>query len=339
MNSALIRKYGQETLEIAKVPMPEISENDVLVKIVAASINPIDLKTQAGKMKMLLKYQMPLILGSDFSGVIVEVGSNISDFQKGDKVYSRVQKDRIGTFAEYIAVDQTDIARKPTNLTFEEAASIPLVGLTSYQALYDIMQLTAQDKVLIQAGSGGIGTIAIQLAKLTGAYVATTTSTKNVEFVKQLGADKVIDYKKQKFEEELQAYDYIFDTMGGDILKNAFKIVKPGGKVVTISGIPNEVFAKEYGLPLWKQFLLKVASWNIRKLEKATESQYIFLFMKPSGAQLALLTDWFEQDKIHPVIDQIVSLEEIQKGIDRSRSGRAKGKIIVRVDQQTVNEK
>lgn len=239
MRAAMIHKYGQEKLEIVETAIPAYRANDVLIKIEAASINPIDLKTKDGKMKMLLNYQMPLILGSDFSGTVIEIGEKVTDYMIGDKVYGRVQKDRIGTFAEYIAVDQKDIALMPDNLSFEEAAAIPLVGLTSFQALYEIMQLTDKDKILIQAGSGGIGTLAIQLAKLSGAYVATTTSEKNTSFVEALGADQVIDYHKENFDEVLSEYDYVFDTMGGEILEKAFKIIKPSGKVVTLSGIPD----------------------------------------------------------------------------------------------------
>ncbi|EOJ27448.1 oxidoreductase, zinc-binding [Enterococcus faecalis EnGen0286] len=250
MKAALIHKYGQKELAIEEVPLPTIHDNDVLVKIIAASINPIDLKTKDGKVKMLLNYQMPLILGSDFAGIVVSVGKKVQNFRLGDAVYGRVPKNRVGTFAEYIAVDQAAVAMKPKNLTFEEAAAIPLVGLTSYQALHDIMNVQPGQKVLIQAGSGGIGTIAIQLAKLAGAYVATTTSSRNKEWVQALGADEVIDYRTQNFEEVLSDYDYVFDTMGGTILEKAFSVVKPQGKVVTLSGIPNERFAKEYGLPL-----------------------------------------------------------------------------------------
>lgn len=187
MKAALIRKYGQDQPEIITVPTPQLGDQDVLVKIHAASINPIDLKTKDGNLKMLLKYHLPLILGSDFAGTIEQVGAKVTRFKVGDQVYGRVQKNRIGTFAEWIAVSQADIARKPANLTLEQAAAIPPVGLTSYQALFDVMKIKRGDKLLIQAGSGGIGTIAIQLAKLAGAYVATTTSSQNAAFVEQLG--------------------------------------------------------------------------------------------------------------------------------------------------------
>lgn len=332
MKAAMIHEYGQKNIEVAETAMPKIREKDVLVKIAAASINPIDLKTKDGKMKMLLTYKMPLILGSDFSGTVMEVGEGVTDYLVGDKVYGRVQKDRIGTFSEYLAVAQTDIALMPKNISYEEAAAIPLVGLTSYQALYEVMQLTDQDKVLIQAGSGGIGTIAIQLAKLSGAYVATTTSEKNAAFVKALGADKVIDYHKENFEDVLTEYDYVFDTMGGEILEKAFKIVKPKGKVVTLSGIPNRGFAQEYGLPIWKQGVLALASRKFTKLAKAADASYHFLFMRPDGQQLARLTELIEDGKLRPIIDRVIPFDDIQTAFDYSASGRAKGKIIIKME-------
>jgi NADPH:quinone reductase-like Zn-dependent oxidoreductase len=334
MKAALITKYKQKFLTIEEVAIPQAGDDDVLVKIVASSINPIDLKTKDGGLKMLLKYQMPLILGSDFSGIITEVGSAVTKFKVGDAVYGRVQKNRIGTFAQYIAVDQGDIAIKPKNLTFEEATSIPLVGLTSYQALHDVMQLQPGQKVLIQAGSGGIGTIAIQIAKELGAYVTATTSAKNFELVKSLGADKVIDYRTENFQDILSDYDFVFDTQGGKILENAFKIIKPGGKVVSISGLPNARFADEYKQPLWKKLAFSLATLNLTKLEKETKADYYFLFMKPNGEQLETLGNLLEKGKIKPVIDRVIPFEQINEAFEYSKSGRAKGKIILKIGDE-----
>lgn len=331
MKAAVIDSYKQPMPEIKDVALPKVRPNDVLVKIVAASINPIDLKTKDGGLKMLLKYDMPLILGSDFAGIIVEVGEQVSDFAIGDAVYGRVQKNRIGTFAEYIAVDTGDIALKPKNTTFEEAAAIPLVGLTSYQALHDIMNIQPGQKVLIQGGSGGIGTIAIQIAKHLGAYVATTTSAKNFELVQSLGADYPIDYRTTNFTEVLADYDYVFDTRGGKALEDAFNIVKPGGKVVSISGLPNYRFGQEYGVPLWKKLGFRFVTRNITKLEKQTGASYTFLFMKPSGPQLALLGQLIETGVIKPIIDRVVPFADIEEALTYSQSGQAKGKIILQM--------
>lgn len=331
MQAAVIQKYRQRNLTLTTVPVPKIQETDVLVKIVAASLNPIDLKTRDGKLRFLLDYRMPLILGSDFAGIVEQTGSRVTNVHVGDAVYGRVQKNRIGTFAEYIAVDQNDIAPKPANLTFEQAAAVPLVGLTSYQALSDLMQIKAGDNVFIQAGSGGIGTMAIQIAKQMGAFVATTTSAKNAELVTQLGADQVIDYHTTDFDRVLRNYDAAFDTMGGDLLQKTFKIVKPGGKIVSLSGLPDGHFAKSYGLPWWKQAMLWLANGSIRKLERETKVAYRFLFMKPSGAQLRIINQLIEAKKVTPVIDRVVPFSQIQSAVDYLETGRAQGKVIVRI--------
>lgn len=225
----VIDQYGKRPLRMAEMPYPIMDSHDVIVEIYAASINPIDFKLRDGGLKMLLHYKMPLIMGNDFAGIIVEVGSKASKFKVGDEVYGRPRKSRIGTFAEYISIHEDDIALKPTNLTFEEAASIPLVGLTSYQALNDIMKLKKGQKVLIQAGAGGVGTFAIQLAKNIGAYVATTTRGTGRELVESLGADYVINVLEEKFEEAISEYDAIFDTIGGIVLERSYAVVKRGG--------------------------------------------------------------------------------------------------------------
>ncbi|GAD17194.1 NADPH quinone reductase [Lentilactobacillus otakiensis DSM 19908 = JCM 15040] len=331
MKAAQIQKYGQQRLDIVQVPIPVIRDNDVLVKVAAASINPIDLKTRDGQLRMLLKYKMPLTLGSDFSGTVTKVGKSVVAFHVGDQVYGRVQKNRIGTFAEYVGVDQGDIALKPVNLTLQDAAAIPLVALTSYQALVDVMQVNPGDKILIQAGSGGIGTMAIPIAKSLGAFVATTTSAKNAELVRKLGADQVIDYHQTHFEDVLVDYDYVFDTLGGQALINSFRIVKPGGKIVSISGMPNGRFAKNYGLPGWKRLALSLATMNIARLERRTGVEYDFLFMKPSGRELTAITTLIEQGVVKPIIDRVVPFEDIQSAFDYSASGRAKGKILVAI--------
>ncbi|MBO0481045.1 NADP-dependent oxidoreductase [Candidatus Enterococcus courvalinii] len=338
MKAAVIDTYKQSMPKIKEVPIPDIRSNDVLVKIVAASINPIDIKTKDGGLKMLLSYDMPMIMGSDFAGIITVVGEKVTNFSVGDAVYGRVQKNRIGTFAEYIAVDQGDIALKPKNINFEEAASIPLVGLTSYQTLHDIMQIQPGEKVMIQGGSGGIGTIAIQIAKYLGAYVATTTSANNFDLVNSLGADYPINYQTTNFAEVLKDYDYVFDTRGGATLEDAFKIIKPGGKVVSIAGLPNYRFGKEYGVPLWKRLAFGIATRNLTKLEKQTQASYTFLFMKPSGAQLDILGHLIEAEIIKPVIDRIVPLTKVAEALSYSQSGRATGKIILQMTNDSEKE-
>ncbi|HDR4604379.1 NADP-dependent oxidoreductase [Bacillus cereus] len=331
MKAMIIDKYGKVPMRMAEVPTPEINEYEVLAEIHAASINPIDFKIRDGKVKMLLKYEMPLILGNDFSGVIVKVGSKVTRFKVGDEIYARPRKNKIGTFAEYIAIHEDDIALKPKNLSFEEAASIPLVGLTSYQALHDIMQLQKDQKILIHAGSGGVGTFAIQLAKIMGATVTTTASEAGSDLVKSLGADQIINYKTEKFEEILKDYDAVFDTIGGTTLEKSFNIIKSGGNIVSVSGMPNARFGKEFGSGFFKTLLFSLASKKLTALEKKHHAQYSFLFMKPSGDQLRIIANYIEAGKIKPVIDRVFPFEDAQKAMEYSEAGRAKGKIIVKI--------
>ncbi|WHY27345.1 NADP-dependent oxidoreductase [Bacillus wiedmannii] len=331
MKAMIIDKYGKVPMRMAEVHTPEINEYEVLAEIHAASINPIDFKIRDGKVKMLLKYEMPLILGNDFSGVIVKVGSKVTHFKVGDEIYARPRKNKIGTFAEYIAIHEDDIALKPKNLSFEEAASIPLVGLTSYQALHDIMNLQKDQKILIHAGSGGVGTFAIQLAKIMGATVTTTASEAGADLVTSLGADEIINYKTEKFEDILTNYDAVFDTIGGTTLEKSFNIIKSGGNIVSVSGMPNARFGKEFGSGFFKTLLFSFASKKLTALEKQHNAQYSFLFMKPSGDQLRTIANYIEAGKIKPVIDRVFPFEDAQKAMEYSESGRAKGKIIVKI--------
>ncbi|MGA5712417.1 NADP-dependent oxidoreductase [Bacillus bombysepticus] len=331
MKAMIIDRYGKVPMRMAEVPTPEINGYEVLAEIHAASINPIDFKIRDGKVKMLLKYEMPLILGNDFSGVITKVGSQVTRFKVGDAIYARPRKNKIGTFAEYIAIHEDDIALKPKNLSFEEAASIPLVGLTSYQALHDIMHLQKGQKILIHAGSGGVGTFAIQLAKIMGATVTTTASEAGSDLVKSLGADQIINYKTEKFEEILKNYDAVFDTIGGTTLEKSFNIIKSGGNIVSVSGMPNARFGKEFGSGFFKTLLFSLASKKLTALEKKHNAQYSFLFMKPSGDQLRTIANYIEAGKIKPVIDRVFPFEDAQKAMEYSESGRAKGKIIVKI--------
>ncbi|AFU14077.1 MULTISPECIES: NADP-dependent oxidoreductase [Bacillus cereus group] len=331
MKAMIIDRYGKVPMRMTEVPTPEINEYEVLAEIHAASINPIDFKIRDGKVKMLLKYEMPLILGNDFSGVIVKIGAKVTNFKVGDEIYARPRKNKIGTFAEYIAIHEDDIALKPNNLSFEEAASIPLVGLTSYQALHDIMQLQKGQKILIHAGSGGVGTFAIQLAKIMGATVTTTASEAGVNLVTSLGADEIINYKTEKFEDILKNYDAVFDTIGGATLEKSFNIIKSGGNIVSVSGMPNARFGKEFGSGFFKTLLFSLASKKLTALEKKHNAQYSFLFMKPSGDQLRTIANYIKAGQIKPVIDRVFPFEDAQKAMEYSESGRAKGKIIVKM--------
>jgi len=330
MKAMVIEKYGKHVpLMMKQLPLPDIGDHDVLVDIYAASLNPIDFKIKEGKVKFLLSYDFPLILGNDFSGVVAKVGRGVKGFKPGDEVYGRPRKTRIGTLAEYISIHEDDLSIKPSNLSFIEAASIPLVGLTTYQAFHDMLDLQRGQKILIHAGAGGVGTFAIQLAKGMGAYVATTASDKGYELVKSLGADEIINYRKQHFEELLSGYDAVYDTLGGEALEKSFRILKQGGKIVSISGMPNSRFGRDEGLGWVKRVILSIASRKLTALEKTTGTSYRYLFMKPSGAQLMILKELIEAGRIKPVIDKVYPLKDAGDAMDYLASGTAKGKVVI----------
>ena len=331
MKAHVIEQYGKAPLKMVEVPIPEVGEYDVLAEIHSASLNPVDFKIRDGKLKVLLKYDMPLILGSDFSGIVTQVGSKVSRFKVGDEIYSKTPKNQMGTWAEFVAVREDAIALKPANLTFEEAAAIPLVGLTSYQVLHDVLEVKKGQRLLIQAGSGGVGTFAIQLAKEMGAYVATTVSDAGVDLVKSLGADKVINYKAEKFEDVLSDYDAVYDTLGGEFLEKAFRIVKPGGNIVSISGLPNARFGKEYGVGIIKTGFFSLISRKLTQLEKQYGVRYTFLFMSHSGKQLQIIGELIEKGKIKPVVDRVFPFNEAQDAVQYIESGRAKGKVVIKI--------
>lgn len=248
MKAFLIDGYGKNPGRIGEAPAPTVGAHDVLIEVHASSVNVLDSKISKGEFKLILPYAFPLILGNDLAGVVVEVGSKVTRFEPGDEVYARPPEARIGTFAQLIAVNENAVALKPANTDMVQAASLPLVALTAWQVLVETARLQKGQKVLIHAGSGGVGTIAIQLAKHLGAFVATTTSTANVEWVKALGADLVVDYTQQNFENVLHDYDIVLNSLGADVLEKSLKVVKPGGQLISISGPPTVQFAREQGL-------------------------------------------------------------------------------------------
>ena len=331
MKAFILDQYGKGALRLGDAPEPEVGQHDVLVQIHAASVNPLDSKIRDGAFKQILPYRLPLVLGNDVAGVVTRVGANVRRFKPGDEVYARPDKDRIGTFAEYIAMDEADVALKPANLTMEEAASIPLVALTAWQALVEIARLQKGQKVLIHAGSGGVGTFAIQLARHLGATVATTTSEANIDLVKSLGADIVIDYKKDDFEKRLSGYDVVLNSLGKDILEKSVSVLKPGGKLISISGPPDAQFAKANGLSWFLQQVTRLLSFGIRRKAKRQRASYSFLFMRASGDQLSKITALIGAGIIRPVIDRVFPFEQSPEAMTYVETGRAKGKVVVRV--------
>ncbi|MFC8661706.1 NADP-dependent oxidoreductase [Streptomyces sp. NPDC057199] len=333
MRAFTVERYGsKDGVRVGDVPEPDVGADDVLVRIVAASVNPLDRMIRDGEMKTILPYKVPFVLGNDLAGVVVEVGAAVTRFAVGDEVFARPDKNRIGTFAERIAVHQDDVAIKPATLTMEEAASLPLVALTSWQALVERAHVQPGQKVLIHAGSGGLGTIAVQLAKQLGAYVATTTSTANVDLVKRLGADVVVDYKKQAFETELRDYDVVLDSLGGETLKKSLDVLKPGGKVISVAGPPDAAFGRELGANPVIRLVMSALSLRIRRAARRRGVTYSFLFMRASGDQLGELTPLIETGRIRPVVDTVFPFEAAREALEYVEAGRAKaGKVVVRM--------
>jgi NADPH:quinone reductase-like Zn-dependent oxidoreductase len=332
MKAFIVDRYGSsDNVRAAEMPDPEVRENDVLVQVRAAGVNLLDSKIRNGEFKQILPYRLPVILGNDVAGVVVRAGSRVQRFKPGDEVYARPGKDRIGAFAEFISIREDDLALKPERLTMEEAASIPLVGLTAWQALIERGNLEKGQKVLIHAGSGGVGTFAIQLAKHVGATVATTTSAANADLVKRLGADVVIDYRKDDFEKLLDDYDVVLNSLGSETLKKSLRVLKPGGKLISISGPPDPDFAREIGSPWILGPVMRVLSYRIRRAAKRRHVSYSFLFMRANGDQLREITALIDSQVVHPVMDRVFPFESTREAMAYLEKGRAKGKVVVKV--------
>lgn len=325
------RYKSKDNLRSREAPLPELGATDVLVEIHAAGVNPLDAKIASGEFKLILPYTMPLVLGHDMAGVVVRVGPRVTRFKVGDEVYARPADGRIGTFAEFIAVSENDLALKPKTLTMEEAASLPLVALTAWQVLVEQAKLKSGQKVFIQAGSGGVGTIAIQLAKHLGATVATTASTANVDWVKALGADVVVDYKKDDFAKVLGGYDVVFDTLGGDTLKKSVDVLKPGGQLIGIAGPPDPRFAEKRDLAWPLKLVVRLLSRGIRKAAERRRASYAFVFMRASGDQLREIASLVDAGVIRPVVDRAFPFDETQQALDYVETGRSKGKVVVKM--------
>jgi len=331
MKAYLLDRYKQDALRLGEIPTPEMGDDDVLIEVHAAGLNLLDSKIRSGEFKAILPYKLPIALGHDVAGVVVRVGSNIRDFKPGDAVYSRVPDGRIGTLAEFIAVKAADVALKPSNLTMVEAASIPLVGLTAWQSLVERAGIRKGKKVLIHAGSGGVGTFAIQLASHLGATVATTASATNKDLVTGLGADVIIDYCKDAFEKAISGYDVVLNSLDGETLEKSLDVLKPGGQLISISGPPDPVFAKQLGLNWILQLAIRLISSGIRRKVKARQVSYSFLFMKADGAQLREITTLLEAGTVKPVIDRVFPFNAVNEALAYIETGRAKGKVAVQL--------
>lgn len=332
MKAFVLESYGvNRALQLADVPEPQLRDDEVLVQVHAAGVNQLDSKIKDGQFKLILPYRLPLILGHDVAGVVVKAGPRVRQFKPGDEVYARTDDFRIGTFAEFVPVKESSLAPKPKGLTMEEAASIPLVGLTAWQALVETATLSKGQRVFIQAGSGGVGTFAIQLARHLGATVATTTSAANFELVRSLGADVVIDYRTQDFEDVLRDYDVVLNSQDGKTLGKSLRVLKGGAKLVSISGPPDPAFGRNIAAPAFVRLVMRLLSSGIRRRARGRGIDYSFLFMRANGAQLRDITRLIEAGAIRPVVDKVFAFESTNEALAYSEAGHAKGKVVIKI--------
>lgn len=332
MKALTFERYGKSPdIGLTDLPRPTLRPDELLVEVHAAAVNPIDNMILTGIFKPILDFQFPATLGSDLAGVVTEVGSRVTRFKPGDAIFANIFDLGTGSIAEFAVVPESAAALKPANLDFVQAASIPMVGLTSWQALKERAHLRAGQKVFIPAGAGGIGTFAIQLVKHLGARVGTTTSTGNVALVRSLGADEVVDYKKQEFENVLRGYDAVLGTIRGDALEKSIGILTPGSKIVSLVGPLDAVFARDRRLNIVLTCLFRLMSRKIMRLAKKRDVTYSFLFARPDGAQLAEIGKLLEQGHIRPVIDRVFPFEQAKEALAYLAQGHAKGKVVIKM--------
>lgn len=333
MQAFLLNRYGgPEATGLGEVSRPVPGPGDVLVRVHAAGLNPVDFKTRNGMLKVVQRYDLPVIMGNELAGTVESCAEATSGFKPGDRVFARVPKDRMGAFADYAVVPASHLAVLPPSIDFETAAGVPLAGLTALQALRDELRLKPGSRVFIPGGAGGVGTFAIQIAKWLGAEVTTTASPRGRALVERLGADVVIDYTTQRFEEKVRDMDGAFDLIGGETLEKCFGVVKPGAMVVSVAGMPEPVTArKDLGRGSALAALFWLASFGLRAKARKHGVTYRYLFMHPSGAELGELARLIEERKLDPVIDRSFPFADIGDAMAYLESGRAKGKVVVRM--------
>ena len=321
-----------DSVKIREVSIPEIKPDEVLVRVKSVGINPVDNMITRGDIKLITPYSFPLTIGNELAGVIEKTGEKVIEFKEGDRVFSRLPTNKIGAFAEYIAINEKDLAKIPDYLSFNEAAAIPLTALTAYQAL-DILQLKSGETLFISGGSGGFGAMAVPLAKARGIKVITNGSLENKERVLALGAEQFLDYKTEDYAQLLHDVDGVIDTIGGKDTEKQFSILKQGGKLVSLKGMPNGRFAKKMGLPLWKQWVFGFAGRSFDNMAKKRNQEYHFIFVQSSGEQLSEIAKVLEENQIRPSIDSIYSFEDITKALVKVDKGSSRGKTIVEISK------
>lgn len=330
MRAAQMQKYSKEIqLEINNVEIPEINSREVLVKVKAAGVNPLDILILNGSIRMIADYDFPLTLGNELSGVIEEVGKDVVDFQVGDQVYTRLPVNKIGAFAEYVAVKDDAISKMPKNLSFVEAAAVPLTALTAYQALKDVLNAQPNAKLFIPGGTGGFGAMAIPIAKSMGLYVITSGSERGRSRTLSIGADEFINYKEENYAEVLSNIDYVIDTLGTNEIKTELDILKPQGKLVSLKALPNYRFAVENNLPMWKKMLFSLVGARLDRLAARNKKEYRFLFVQANGRQLQKITNLIENENITASIDSTYTFDDINKALHQVSTGHSQGKVII----------
>lgn len=331
MKAAVLTHYDKKgtELDIREIPTPVPEEDEVLVKIMTAAVNPLDNMIIRGEVKLIVPYAMPLVMGNEFAGVVEKNGKNAARFKPGDRVYGRMPLKKIGAFAEYAAVKETALAVIPEYLSFEEAATVPLTALTAMQA-FEVMDVHAGESVFISGGTGSLGAMAIPVAKSLGLHVYTNGSGDNEERVRKLGAEKFIDYRKENYADVLSGVDHVLDTLGDRELPNEFKVLKEGGNLVSLRGMPNGRFARRSGMPLFKRLLFQAAGRKYDRMAAAKKQTYDFLFVHADGSQLDRIGRLFDKENpLETSIDTAFAFDEINKALDKVKQGKSKGKTIL----------
>ena len=335
MRAAQVEQYNENniSLNLIDIDKPYMGEKDVLIRVVAAGVNPLDNMISRGEVKMIVPYKLPLIAGNEFVGIVTEIGTKVGKFQIGDRVFARLPLDRIGAFAEYVSVDEAALAKVPEYLSDVEAAAVPLTALTIMQAL-ELMKAESGKTIFISGGTGGVGAMAIPISKAKGLNVITNGSAENKDRVLELGASRFIDYKTEDYTKSLSDIDYALDTLGKDETEKQMSILKKGGKLVSLRAMPNGAFAKRMNLAKWKQFLLAVAGRKFDKLAEKYDVSYDFIFVESNGKQLQEVADIFEKLKIKPSIDTVYPFEDVNVALDKVANGRSKGKTVITTERK-----
>ena len=334
MKIAQLKKYNKDSirLNLTEALIPEITENDVLLKVVGAGVNPLDNMISRGEVKLITPYKLPLIAGNEVVGIVDSVGSKVRRFKKGDRVFARLPLNRIGAFAEYVSVDSAALAQVPSYLSNIEAAAVPLTALTIIQSL-ELMGAKSGETLFISGGTGGVGAMAIPIAKARGLTVITNGSISNKERVLELGADRFIDYKTEDYSEILSQVDNVLDTLGGSETEKQMRILKKGGRLVSLRGMPNGTFAKRMNLPKWKQLLFGLVGRKFDQLADKYGVTYDFIFVESNGRQLQEVADLLSELQIKPSIDTVYSFEQINEALDKVANGRSRGKTVISFEE------